>query len=211
MSKLSSRWVPRLLSAEHKRNRLVIAKESLALLNANKNKFLRRFVTVDETWIHHHTPESKEQSKQWISTGETALKKAKIGLSANKFDSELKKKRPHMAKKKVLFHQDTAPAHKSVVAMMKLCELHYEILPHPPYSPDLAPCDYYLFPSLKKWLGGKQFQSNEQVICETNAYFEDLDQSYFMEDCEVGIRIAANDPAEMFPLTVLREGTNPSG
>ncbi|KAM8701362.1 hypothetical protein ACLKA7_001834, partial [Drosophila subpalustris] len=84
MSKLSSRWVPRLLSAEHKRNRLVIAKESLALLNANKNEFLRRFVTVDETWIHHHTPESKEQSKQWISTGETAPKKAKIGLSANK-------------------------------------------------------------------------------------------------------------------------------
>jgi len=216
MSKLSSRWVPRLLSAEHKRNRLVIAKESLALLNANKNEFLRRFVTVDETWIHHHTPESKEQSKQWISTGETAPKKAKIGLSANKvmatvfwdargvihvdylekgrtingeyysnllgqFDSELKKKRPHMAKKKVLFHQDNAPAHKSVVAMMKLCELHYEILPHPPYSPDLAPCDYYLFPNLKKWLGGKKFQSNEQVICETNAYFEDLDQSYFME------------------------------
>ncbi|KAL7739287.1 hypothetical protein ACLKA6_002625 [Drosophila palustris] len=84
MSKLSSRWVPRLLSAEHKRNRLVIAKESLALLNAKKNEFLRRFVTVDETWIHHHTPESKEQSKQWISTGETTPKKAKIGLSANK-------------------------------------------------------------------------------------------------------------------------------
>ncbi|KAM8703544.1 hypothetical protein ACLKA7_008206 [Drosophila subpalustris] len=84
MSKLSSRWVPRLLSAEHKRNRLVIAKESLALLNANKNEFLRRFVTVDEIWIHHHIPESKEQSKQWISTGETAPKKAKIGLSANK-------------------------------------------------------------------------------------------------------------------------------
>ncbi|KAL7724156.1 hypothetical protein ACLKA6_010103 [Drosophila palustris] len=84
MSKLSSRWVPRLLSAEHKRNRLVIAKESLALLNANKNEFLRRFVIVGVTWIHHHTPESKEQSKQWISTGETAPKKAKIGLSANK-------------------------------------------------------------------------------------------------------------------------------
>ncbi|KAL7726572.1 hypothetical protein ACLKA6_010437 [Drosophila palustris] len=165
--------------------------------------------------------ESKEQSKQWISTGETAPKKAKIGLSANKvmvtvfwdargvihvdylekgrtingeyysnllgqFDSELKKKRPHMAKKKVLFHQDNAPAHKSVVAMMKLCELHYEILPNPPYSPDLAPCDYYLFPNLKKWLGGKKFQSNEQVICETNAYFEDLDQSYFMEGQRYG-------------------------
>ncbi|KAH8390738.1 hypothetical protein KR215_001245, partial [Drosophila sulfurigaster] len=64
MRKLSSRWVPRLLTMENKRNRLHIAKESLALLNANKHEFFRRFVTVDETWIHHHTPESKEQSKQ---------------------------------------------------------------------------------------------------------------------------------------------------
>jgi len=30
------------------------------------NEFLRRFVTVDETWVHWYTPETKEQSKQWI-------------------------------------------------------------------------------------------------------------------------------------------------
>lgn len=58
------------------------------------------------------------------------------------FDTELRKKRPHLCKKKVLFHQDNAPAHKSVVATVKLHELRYELVPHPPYSPDLAPCDY---------------------------------------------------------------------
>ena len=39
--------------------------------------------------------------------------------------------------------------------MAKLFDLRYEILPHPPYSPDLAPSDYFLFSNTKTWLGGK--------------------------------------------------------
>ncbi|QQP51126.1 Uncharacterized protein FKW44_012372, partial [Caligus rogercresseyi] len=48
------------------------------------DEFFRRFVTVDETWIHYNTPETKQQSKQWVLKGESAPKKAKVGLSANK-------------------------------------------------------------------------------------------------------------------------------
>lgn len=62
------------------------------------------------------------------------------------------------------------------VAMAKIHEFGYELLPHPPYSPDLAPSDYFLFPNLKKWLGGKRFDSNDEVISQTRAYFEDLDK-----------------------------------
>ena len=46
-----------------------------------------------------------------------------------------------MKKKEVLFHQDNAPCHKSLATMAKLNELSFELLPHPPYSPDLAPID----------------------------------------------------------------------
>ena len=77
-----------------------------------------------------------------------------------------------MKKKKVLFHQDDAPCHKSLATMAKLNELSFKLLPHPPYSPDLAPSDYYLFTDLKKMHQGKRFYSNEEVIAETNAYFE---------------------------------------
>ncbi|EFN64908.1 Histone-lysine N-methyltransferase SETMAR, partial [Camponotus floridanus] len=63
----------------------------------------------------------------------------------------------------------------------KLHELRYELLPHPPYSPDLAPCDFFLFPNMKKWLAGKKFSSNEEVIAETEAYFGEFDKSYFLE------------------------------
>ena len=55
---------------------------------------------------------------------------------------EIKKKRPHMQKKKVLIHQDNAPCHKSMKTMVKLNELRLELLPHPSYSADLVPSDY---------------------------------------------------------------------
>ncbi|MBZ5798063.1 hypothetical protein K8353_49450, partial [Burkholderia contaminans] len=63
----------------------------------------------------------------------------------------------------------------------KIHQLGYELLPHSPYSPDLAPSDYFLFPNLKKWLGGRTFVWNEEVIAETNAYFEALEESYYLE------------------------------
>ena len=47
------------------------------LFQCNTDEFLHRFITMDETWIHYFTPETKEQSKQWISPDESASKKAK--------------------------------------------------------------------------------------------------------------------------------------
>jgi len=64
--------------------------------------------------------------------------------------------------------------------MAKLHELRFELLPHPPYSPDLAPCDFFLFPNLKIWLGEKKFLSNKEVDA-VDAYFQDLETSYFSE------------------------------
>ena len=216
MRKLSTRWVPRLLTPDNKRNRETISEQCLTLFKHNPKEFLGRFVTVGETWIHWYTPETKQQSKQCISPEESALKKAKTVPSAGKvmatvfwdsqgviyfsylekgktitglyyaellgrFDAELQKKRPHLAQKKVLFHHDNTPAHTSAVATAKLIELGYELLPHPPYSPDLAPCEFFLFPNLKKSLAGQKFESNEEVIAAMEAYFADLQETYFSD------------------------------
>jgi len=78
-----------------------------------------------------------------------------------RFAAELQKILPHLGKKKVLFHHDNAPAHTSALAKAKLVALGYELLPHPPYSPDLAPCDFFLFPNLKMSLVGQKFASND--------------------------------------------------
>ena len=46
-----------------------------------------------------------------------------------------------MKKKNVHFYQNNAPCHKSIAKMAKLREWHFELLPHPPYSPDLVHSD----------------------------------------------------------------------
>ena len=40
----------------------------------------------------------------------------------------------------------------------------YELIPHPAYSPDLAPSDFFLFPNLKKDIRGLHFRSDEEAI-----------------------------------------------
>ena len=61
--------------------------------------------------------------------------------------------------------------------MTKFNELKYELLEHPPYSPDLAPSDYYLL-SLKQFLRGKRFSSNEEAITAVDGYFAELPESH---------------------------------
>jgi len=52
--------------------------------------------------------------------------------------------------KVVLFFHDNTQAHPALATQKKLAYLVFQCLDHPPYSPDLAPSDYHLFPGLKK-------------------------------------------------------------
>lgn len=84
MKKLSARWVPRLLTIDQMRKRVTTSEALLAMIRRDPKDFFRRFITVDETWVHHYTPETKEQSKQWRKSGEGPPKKAKSTHSAGK-------------------------------------------------------------------------------------------------------------------------------
>jgi len=59
---------------------------------------------------------------------------------------------------------DNAPAHQAFATQKKLAYLSFQCLDHPPYSPDLAPSDYHLFPGLKKQLKSRHFSSDAEVI-----------------------------------------------
>ena len=54
------------------------------MFHSNKADFLRRFIIMDETWTHHFTPATKEQSKLWTERREYTPKKAKKVTSAGK-------------------------------------------------------------------------------------------------------------------------------
>jgi len=64
----------------------------------------------------------------------------------------------------VSFLQDNARPHVATRTMDTTQKLKWNVLPHPPYSPDLALSDYHLFGPLKEHLGGKRFCHNEEVI-----------------------------------------------
>ena len=81
MKKLCTRWVPRLLTADQKRTCMKISEQCLKRFNKN-NEFVHRFITMDETWIHHYTPESKQQSKQWTEAGCSTPEKTRSVPSA---------------------------------------------------------------------------------------------------------------------------------
>ena len=61
------------------------------------------------------------------------------------------------------FHHDNAPAHSALRIRDFLAKYFITILPHPPYSPDLAPGDFFLFPMLKRPLKGKKFETIPEI------------------------------------------------
>jgi hypothetical protein len=65
--------------------------------------------------------------------------------------------------------------------MGKLRDLHYELLEHPPYFPDLAPSDFYLFPKLKLFLAGQRFSSNQEASAAVKEYFTHLTKNHYRD------------------------------
>jgi histone-lysine N-methyltransferase SETMAR len=117
---------------------------------------------------------------EYLEKGKTITKEYYSHL-LTRLDEKIRKKRPGLQKKKIIFNQDNASAHKSVLAMGKLRDLHYELLEHPPYSPDLAPSDFSLFPKLKLFLAGQHFSSNQEVIAAVEGYFADLTKNHYRD------------------------------
>ena len=56
-------------------------------------------------------------------------------------------------------HQDNAPVHNSILVTDYLTKMGINTVCHPPYSPDLAPCDFWLFPKLR----GSRYETIEEI------------------------------------------------
>ncbi|UYV70401.1 hypothetical protein LAZ67_7002912 [Cordylochernes scorpioides] len=80
----------------------------------------------------------------------------------------IRQKRPELWRSKSwILHHDNAPAHTALKISKFLQDHSTSVLPQPPYSPDLAPCDFFLFGKLKKKLKGRKFQSIEEIKVES--------------------------------------------
>ena len=83
MRKLYSKWVLSLLTVDQKQ-RIDNSEHCLQLFQCNKKDFLHKYVTMEETWIHHFTLESNLQSPESTAAGENHPKQPKIQTSAGK-------------------------------------------------------------------------------------------------------------------------------
>lgn len=76
---------------------------------------------------------------------------------------QYRRKRRDCPVREVLLLHDNARPHTAAATQQKLVEMNWKTLDHPPYSPDLSPCDFHMFGPLKEALGGKRFETNDQV------------------------------------------------
>jgi len=65
MRKLSAKWFPKCLNADQKPQRCLSSEQILEFFRRDPNNFLSRLVTMDETWLYHYDPETKQQSMEW--------------------------------------------------------------------------------------------------------------------------------------------------
>jgi len=79
---------------------------------------------------------------------------------------------------------DNAPAHRTLATQNKLAYLGFHCLDHPPYSPDLAPSKYHLFPGLKKQLKGCHFSSEAEVIAAAETWLDGQPSEFFFSSLQ---------------------------
>lgn len=194
---VSARWVPHLLTAENRAERVRCAQEFFRMMRQEPG-FLQRVITADETWLYYVTPETKNQSKQWVERDAKAPAKARGSPSTRKtmaivfFDSRglvythyvpqgqtvnshyycsvldtlrehIRRKRPNLVSAGWFLHHDNARPHVCGHTREFLARRGIQVVPHPPYSPDLAPADFWLFPHVKINIAGRRFDTFQEL------------------------------------------------
>lgn len=110
----------------------------------------------------------------WVPEGQTVNQHYYLEVLKT-LRERIRKKRPDLWRRKSwILHQDNAPAHTASRIKEFLAKNSTSVLEHPPYSPDLAPCDFYLFPKIKSKLKGTRFASVDAVKEESSQLLNSL-------------------------------------
>lgn len=91
----------------------------------------------------------------------------------------IREKRSGRLVRKVLLLHDNAKPHTAKKTVEKIKDLKFELVSHPPYSPDLAPSDYFLFKNLKNELRGQKFESENETMTALNQFFDSKSADWY--------------------------------
>ena len=116
---------------------------------------------------------------EFLKPGETVNKDV-YSAQLERVQRALLQKQPSLVNRwGVILHHDNARPHIAETTRETIQRLNWEIIPHPPYSPDLAPSDYHLFLNLQNFLTGKNFTSDDQLKNEVATFFDRQDENFF--------------------------------
>ena len=95
---------------------------------------------------------------EWLDEGRT-INATHFCEMLDHLHSAIKEKRRGLLSRWVVILVDNAPPHTASITQQKLKDLGFTVLPHPSYSPELAPSDYWLFPAISEPLRGRRYSS----------------------------------------------------
>ena len=126
--------------------------------------------------IHLQTFDDPFFWQHWVPTGQTVNKEYYVEV-LREF-----RKRPILFKSgQWHFHQDNAPVHNFILVTDYLTKMGIKTVPHPPYSPDLAPCDFCLFLKLKENLRGCRYETIKEMKEAVTKVIDTLTQENFQK------------------------------
>ena len=115
----------------------------------------------------------------WVPTRQTVNKEYSVEV-LREISKRFNRKRPALFKSgKWHFHQDNAPVHNSIPVTDYLTNTGIKTVPQPPYSPDLAPCDFWLFSKLKEKRRGYRYETIEEMKEAVTKVIDTLTQEDF--------------------------------
>lgn len=137
----------------------------------------------------------------WVPEGQTMNKEYYLEVLAT-LRERVRRKRPELWKNKSwILHQDNAPVHTALVVKSFLAKHGIPVLEHPPYSPDLAPCDFFMFPKVKEVLKGTRFETVEAVkqkATETMNMLTENDLKHCFEQWKIRMEKCRDSGGEYF-------------
>jgi histone-lysine N-methyltransferase SETMAR len=108
-----------------------------------------------------------------------------VRIGASQHDNWLKKRfrrvRPGNNPAEMLLKLDNAHPHTSLRTREHITKMGWTVLPHPPYSPNLAPSDFHLFGSLKDALRGTHFEDDNSEIEAVRKWLRRQDKSWYRQ------------------------------
>ncbi|XP_014091877.1 protein GVQW3 [Bactrocera oleae] len=178
MKRVNDTLVPKEMNLLQKRRRVEVAREMLDNV-AEDHTFIKRIVTGDVAWVYEYDVEAVEQSTEKSTNNEPKPKKqrqsrSKIkGQTVNKeyylavlrrLHEAICRERPDLwAENSWILHHDNTPLHSNITVLDFLAKHETRVIAQPPYSPDLAPFDFFLFSKLKNMLRGTRHESIEAI------------------------------------------------